>query len=118
MGTVTVCPTAAGYLRAMTTTDPTTRERERPGFPAPGWWVRDRDGEIAVAQVPNPALCVWLACAVLTRLTPADRAHTVSHVGEGALLAWAVDELLRGSSPVRRLLGAAVLALVLGRLLA
>jgi hypothetical protein len=39
-------------------------------------------------------------------------------VGNGALIVWSVDELVRGSSPVRRLLGAIVLAVQLVRLLA
>jgi len=103
----------------MTATDQTRHDRVRPQFPSPGWWVRDRHGEVAVAQVPNPALCVWLVCAALTRVggLSASRAEVVSHVGEGALLAWALDEVLRGSSPVRRLLGAAVLAVVVCRTL-
>ena len=31
-------------------------------------------------------------------------------IGKGALVVWALDELVRGASPVRRILGAVVLA--------
>jgi hypothetical protein len=37
-------------------------------------------------------------------------ATAVEGVRRGALLVWALDEVVRGASPFRRLLGAAVLA--------
>jgi hypothetical protein len=74
------------------------------------WWVRDRRGRLAVAQWPNAALGVWLTARVLerTELTFPDDA-TLRGIGTGALLVWALDELLRGASPFRRVLGAVVL---------
>ena len=78
-------------------------------FPAPRWWVSDRDGRVVVAQPPNAAIGVWLA-TVLARWTGMfDDAATLQAVGRGALVVWGVDELLRGASPVRRILGAVVL---------
>jgi hypothetical protein len=84
------------------------------------WWVSDRDGRIVLAQWPNPALAVWLATVVVgwTGLLAIERATTVRHVGRGALLVWALDELARGSSPARRLLGVVVLVAQLVRLFA
>ena len=38
-----------------------------------------------------------------------SRGQTLTGVGHGALVVWALDELVRGASPVRRLLGAVVL---------
>ena len=75
-----------------------------------GWWVRDRRGRLAVAQWPNPALGVWLTARALAwaDLTSLDEG-TLRAVGTGALLVWALDELLRGDSPFRRVLGAVVL---------
>jgi hypothetical protein len=75
------------------------------------WWVRDRRGRLAVAQWPNAALGLWLTARVLERaeLTSLD-ASTLRGIGTGALLVWALDELLRGASPFRRVLGAVVLA--------
>lgn len=76
------------------------------------WLFRDREtGRIVVAQVPNPALWTYLAFAVVLRLAdPAGTARTVLVVGRTAAIAlWALDELVRGVNPWRRLLGAVVL---------
>ena len=79
------------------------------------WWICDKDGNVSVAQWPNPALALWLVTVVVgwTGLLESDRAAALDAVGTGALVAWALDELVRGSSPVRRLIGAAVLAVQL-----
>ena len=76
------------------------------------WWVTSRRGRLAVFQWPNPALVVWFVAFVLARIDVLadDRAETMRHVAQGALIVWAADELFRGSSPVRRVLGAVVLA--------
>ncbi len=62
-------------------------------------------------QVPNPALSVWIAAVVLGWF-PLSTTHgaAVDGVRRGALLVWALDEVVRGASPFRRLLGAVVLA--------
>jgi pimeloyl-ACP methyl ester carboxylesterase len=82
-----------------------------------GWWVRDREARLAVAQWPNAALIVWLVARVLAwgDLTSLDEA-TLRGIGTGALLVWALDELLRGASPFRRVLGAVVLGAQLAAL--
>jgi hypothetical protein len=82
------------------------------------WWIRDREGRVVLAQPPNPALSVWLVCVVVgwTGLLDGDRATTLSRVGQGALVAWALDEVVRGASPARRLIGAVVLVAMLVRL--
>ena len=89
-----------------------------PAALSPGWWVRDRRGHLAVAAWPNPALAVWLTTVLVGwsgALAP-HRDAALVWVGRGALTAWALDELLRGASPVRRLLGAVVLAMLTWRL--
>ena len=85
-----------------------------------GWWVRDQNGGLTLAQWPNPALAVWLVAVVVgwTGVLGAARIATLSGVGQGALIVWALDELVRGTSPVRRFLGALVLAGQLVRLFA
>jgi hypothetical protein len=82
------------------------------------WWVRDRNGDVVLAQWPNPALSVWLATIIAgwTGLFEAARSSTLADVGHGALLVWALDELVRGASPIRRLLGAVVSVVQLVRL--
>ena len=81
------------------------------------WWFRSADGQLAVGQLPNPALSVWIAASLLSLLDLSDRhATTVRGIADGALLVWALDELVRGASPFRRLLGAVVLVAHLARL--
>jgi hypothetical protein len=63
-----------------------------------------------VGQLPNPALCVWLTAVVLGWFDLSARhAVAIDGVRDGALVVWALDELVRGASPFRRLLGAVVL---------
>lgn len=99
-----------------------TSAPERTARPlSPRWWVTDRDGDVVVAQWPNAALWVW-ALALVTRLTGllgADNDDLLSGVGRGALIVWGLDEVWRGASPVRRLIGGVVLvAQVVGLALA
>jgi multisubunit Na+/H+ antiporter MnhE subunit len=64
-----------------------------------------------VGQLPNPALFVWMAAVVLGWFDlSASHATTVDGIRVGALLVWALDEVVRGASPFRRLLGGVVLA--------
>lgn len=101
----------------MPTPDAETRQ-----VPAPRrlvtWFVRDaRTGRIALVQVPNPALVVWLlAMASLWTGLFGDRAAELRWIGAGALIAWAADEVIRGASPARRLLGSVVLGWQIYRL--
>ncbi|HWI42688.1 MAG TPA: hypothetical protein VNS81_03660 [Nocardioides sp.] len=61
-------------------------------------------------QLPNPALWVWLVAVVLGAFDlSATHEAAVSGVRRGALLVWALDEVARGSSPFRRVVGAVVL---------
>ena len=76
------------------------------------WWFKSRkDGQVVIAQLPNPALAVWLA-ATLWRVVadPTGSGRSVlDGIATGALLVWALDELIRGANPFRRLLGGLVL---------
>ncbi len=87
---------------------------------SPRWWVEDGNGRVVVGQWPNPALLVWMATVVVgwTGALAPDHAATVAAAGRGALVVWALDELVRGASPVRRLLGVVVLVVQLARLFA
>ena len=87
------------------------------------WWFRDRrTGRIVVAQVPNLAILLWVGTVVARELAAPDTdAHgLLGWVGSGILAWWAVDELVRGVNPWRRLLGlggcVAVILSVVGRL--
>ena len=76
----------------------------------PGRFFRDASGRLVVVQLPNPALWVWLAATALRWSAYDERDTELRWIGAGALIVWALDELVRGASPFRRLLGAAVLA--------
>ena len=77
------------------------------------WMFRSRKtGRIALAQLPNWQLVVWLLASAVMRLgNPQGRAHDVlAVIASAALALWAGDEVLRGVNPFRRILGLAVLA--------
>lgn len=72
------------------------------------WWFRDRaSGRVVIAQFPNAAVSVWLVATVLhSILGTLHHADVLRWLASGALVAWGVDELLRGANPFRRSLGA------------
>ncbi len=76
------------------------------------WLFRNRrTGEFTVAQTPNAALVVSLTAWAGRRLLhPTGSVDTaLATAAAGALIYWAVDELVRGVNPWRRILGAGVL---------
>jgi hypothetical protein len=81
------------------------------------WWFRSADGRPVLGQFPNPALWVWATALVIGWADlAADHATLVDGIAAGALVVWALDEVVRGASPFRRLLGAVVLAAQLASL--
>jgi len=76
------------------------------------WWFRNRStGAVTVAQAPNPPLIVWLVAtgAGLVFRPEGNVKTALQVVGSAALAIWAVDEIVRGVNPFRRVLGATVL---------
>jgi hypothetical protein len=83
---------------------------------AANWTFRNRrTGAITVAQRPNVALALFLVATIGLRLFHlAGGIGTVGRiVADVAIVLWALDELIRGVNPFRRLLGAVVLAAVI-----
>lgn len=81
------------------------RERCRPFI---DWLFHNRQtGRTTVAQFPNVASWIFLASVPLRWAVPSDDwARTaVDGIGVAALAWWAIDEVLRGVNPWRRLLG-------------
>ena len=68
-------------------------------------------GELAIAQVPNLPLAIFLVATVVRLVVrPHGGSGTaVSVVAGVGILWWSVDEIARGDSPFRRLLGGMVL---------
>jgi hypothetical protein len=85
------------------------------GLPQPFEWLfrNRRTGGLTIAQVPNVPLWVFLG-AVLVRavVDPNGGLRTALDTVAGVALAgWAIDEIVRGVNPWRRILGAGVLVL-------
>lgn len=77
------------------------------------WLFRNRHtGRITIVQAPNLALWLFIAAAVLrSLLNPTGGLRSaLDGLATIALVWWAVDEIVRGVNPWRRLLGGAVLA--------
>jgi hypothetical protein len=77
---------------------------------------RSRDtGRITVAQVPNWQLSVWFVAFIALRIGQPHGAlrDGLRVIATVALGAWAIDEILRGVNPFRRLVGTGVLAALL-----
>lgn len=72
-------------------------------------FFRDGSGRFVLVQLPNPAIWVFVVATVL-RWSPYDgRDSELRWIGSGALIVWGLDELFRGATWFRRLLGLVVL---------
>jgi len=94
-----------------------TRQQQNAPSPSPveRFFKNGDTGKWAVVQFPNLPLAIFLI-ATLVRVVahPRSGAGTaLSVVGAVSLSWWSVDEIARGDSPFRRVLGAVVLAGVL-----
>jgi hypothetical protein len=83
-------------------------------------FLNRRTGGITVAQWPNVPLAVFIVATLALRLFhPNGTANGTWHVvGTVALIAWALDEIIRGVNPFRRMLGGAVLLATIASLAA
>ena len=84
------------------------------------WVFKSRTtGKITVAQFPNWSLGVFQAATILRLIVkPTGSAATgFTVVGTGSLLVWALDEVIRGVNPWRRVLGGTTLAWEVAQLL-
>jgi hypothetical protein len=76
------------------------------------WLFRNREtGAITIGQAPNVSMIVFVVAWVLRwLLDPTGWIGTVFDVVvTGAIVWWALDEIVRGVNPWRRILGAVVL---------
>jgi hypothetical protein len=70
---------------------------------------RDSNGEIVLAQMPNPPLIVWIVASILALVFTEGKINTVLDVlANGSLFTWAWMELFQGVNYFRRALGLAV----------
>ena len=80
---------------------------------------RDSNGNIVVAQMPNPPLILWIGASLLTLIFPSGKINTVLDVlATGSLFTWAWLELFQGVNYFRRALGfAALIGLIASKIL-
>lgn len=80
-----------------------------------GWLFRSRQtGDLVLGQPPNAAAAISSAATAVQWLFPdGDTGRVAGIVFRVSLTWWAADELLRGVTPARRLLGAATLLVLL-----
>ncbi len=80
------------------------------------WYFNDANGERVLGQPPNRAITIVFGLHVtrwalrrggLREGSPLDVA--LERVGRAAFIWWSLDEILRGSTPYRRTIGAASL---------
>lgn len=83
------------------------------------WLFRNRrTGGITIGQWPNVPLWIFIVASAATRLLRPEGnvASALAAVATLALAWWSVDEIVRGVNPFRRVLGGAVLAGIVYRL--
>jgi len=93
--------------------DPSPPSRTRSSI---DWLFRNREsGKITIAQAPNPPLVILLVTLGLRLFVSedGDAESVLGWIGLGALAWWALDEVIRGVNPWRRLLGAGGCLLVI-----
>ena len=79
------------------------------------WLFRNRQtGEITIGQRPNAAIIIFVVAWAARRiLEPTGSVGTALDViVTGSITVWALDELIRGVNPWRRILGVVVLTFV------
>jgi hypothetical protein len=86
---------------------------------AVAWWFTDPStGEVVLWQAPNATMAVIQAANVVQRLDRfPERQREIEWIKTGALVLWSIDEIVRGSTPFRRVLGATVLGFQVRRLM-
>ena len=72
-------------------------------------FFKDKNGKIAVAQLPNPPLIAFLVFRFLQMVASGTLQQMASVVAFGGLFTWARLELFQGANYFRRLLGIVVL---------
>jgi len=85
------------------------------------WWGnfwRDKDGNVAIIQMPNIPIIVWFILLVAAQLLGKGMLQSgFKFLSGAALVTWAYLEITEGASYFRRTLGAIVmLAVILSHL--
>lgn len=78
-------------------------------------FFQDENGRYVVMQWPNGPAYLSMASAVLARISRGTGSHQLfEYTTFGAMFLWSYLEITQGESPFRRVLGAGVMAWLLG----
>ena len=76
---------------------------------------RDSDGQIAISQMPNLPILVWVGAVLLKLVFTSGQIYLLlDTIAFGSLFTWAWEELFQGVNYFRRGLGLLVLIGVIG----
>ena len=76
-------------------------------------FFEDKHGHVVLFQKPNLLITSWLILQLIDFVFLHGKVQAVHILATATLFAWSYDELRRGVSPFRKLLGAAVLVLII-----
>ena len=80
------------------------------------WLVTDSHDNVVLWQTPNFPIIAWFACDIIARETRANPTHAgFQLLAEAFLFTWAYLEITKGTSNIRRLLGAVIMVVLLMR---
>ncbi len=75
---------------------------------------KDKDGNVVIWQMPNIPLATWIITTILSKIFSSGKPFDLfKAVSFGALFTWALMELLTSVNYFRRLLGLAVLVMLI-----
>jgi len=75
---------------------------------------KDKSGKVVLAQLPNAPLIGWAICKLLGYLPLSEKILAeIAFVGTALLFTWAYLELTSGVNYLRRLLGFAILLMLI-----
>jgi hypothetical protein len=72
-------------------------------------FFKDKHGRVVLYQRPNLLISAWLMLTVIDLLFLHGKYQPVCILTTAILFAWAYDEVRRGDTPFRKILGAVVL---------
>ncbi len=76
-------------------------------------FIRDKDGHVTLAQMPNLPLIGWAVFGILAFIVAKGTLHTgFSGLSRAWLFTWAYLEIRSGDSPARRVLGGLVMLML------
>ena len=75
---------------------------------------RDQEGNVVLAQMPNPPLITWIVASLLKIIFTTGKINVgLEALAFGSLFTWAWEELFQGVNYFRRTLGLVVIVILI-----